>query len=503
MAFTLSVAAVTVALMISSIIVKPYVNIRRVKIGLYCAVAVAGAAVLLATGSVSVSEVAQGFTADTAVNPLKILALFLSMTLISVYLGDAGFFTLAAEKVFARSKGGAFKTFIALYFAVSVLTVFTSNDIIVLTFTPPVCIFAKKARVSPLPFLIGEFVAANTWSMALLIGNPTNVYLAGSAGISFFGYMKVMLLPAAAAGLSGLAALIILFRKQLFPAAGGKPAPLNPTGLTALNGTPKETPRADERVFEKTNETAPSNETIRPRGETILRGDETLRRGDGTMRRNDETLRRGDGERKARISKVPLAASLVTLVACIIILSVSSFIGAEMWLVCVISAAALTVFLFVYGLFAEKTAARVFHELKKAPYELIPFVLSMFVIVLALKKTGVTDALSDALVKNAKSDGFLFGTLAALCSNLLNNIPMSVLFEKIIGGKSVYATFGAVIGSNIGAFITPVGALAGIMWTKILNGEGVKLSFGKFALYGTFCAVFALAAACLALFIAL
>lgn len=496
MAFTLSVAAITVALMISSIIVKPYVNIRRVKIGLYCAVAVAGAAVLLATGSVSVSEVAQGFTADTAVNPLKILALFLSMTLISVYLGDAGFFTLAAEKVFARSKGGAFKTFIALYFAVSVLTVFTSNDIIVLTFTPPVCIFAKKARVSPLPFLIGEFVAANTWSMALLIGNPTNVYLAGSAGISFFGYMKVMLLPAAAAGLSGLAALIILFRKQLFPAAGGKPAPLNPTGLTALNGTPKETPRADERVFEKTNETAPSNETIRPRGETMRPGDETILRG-------DETLRRGDGERKARISKVPLAASLVTLVACIIILSVSSFIGAEMWLVCVISAAALTVFLFVYGLFAEKTAARVFHGLKKAPYELIPFVLSMFVIVLALKKTGVTDALSGALVKNAKSDGFLFGTLAALCSNLLNNIPMSVLFEKIIGGKSVYATFGAVIGSNIGAFITPVGALAGIMWTKILNGEGVKLSFGKFALYGTLCAVFALAAACLALFIAL
>ena len=59
MAFTLSVAAVTVALMISSIIVKPYVNIRRVKIGLYCAVAVAGAAVLLATGSVSVSEAVQ------------------------------------------------------------------------------------------------------------------------------------------------------------------------------------------------------------------------------------------------------------------------------------------------------------------------------------------------------------------------------------------------------------------------------------------------------------
>ena len=80
---------------------------------------------------------------------------------------------------------------------------------------------------------------------------------------------------------------------------------------------------------------------------------------------------------------------------------------------------------------------------------------------------------------------------------------MSVLFEEIIGGKCLYALYGAVIGSNLGAFITPVGALAGIMWTKILNGEGVKLSFGKFALYGTCCALPAILLSCLTLFITL
>ena len=76
---------------------------------------------------------------------------------------------------------------------VSVLTVFTSNDIIVLTFTPFICHFAKSARIDPLPYLVSEFVAANTWSMALIIGNPTNIYLMSGTGISFLSYTAKMI----------------------------------------------------------------------------------------------------------------------------------------------------------------------------------------------------------------------------------------------------------------------------------------------------------------------
>ena len=60
---------------------------------------------------------------------------------------------------------------------------------------------------------------------------------------------------------------------------------------------------------------------------------------------------------------------------------------------------------------------------------------------------------------------------------------MSVLFERIISGKNLAAVYGAVIGSNIGAFITPVGALAGIMWSKILAKYDIKMPFVKFLLY--------------------
>ena len=179
-----------------------------------------------------------------------------------------------------------------------------------------------------------------------------------------------------------------------------------------------------------------------------------------------------------------MVAALIALIGCIIALALSSVIGVEMWLISVGFAAALSVFNLVYGIIFGEGFLRAASGIRKSPWELVPFVISMFVIVLALYKSGATEKLSALLIGGENSDGITFGFLTAGLSNLLNNIPASVVMEKIIAGKSLAATFGAVIGTNIGAFITPVGALAGIMWNKILSGYGVKLPFYKFAAYG-------------------
>lgn len=423
MTLTVCIASITVAIMIAIVLIKPYIKIGTHKLGLYWVVCLVGALVMLLTGRISLQKVFEGITANTSVNPLKILTLFLSMTLLSVYLGDAGFFDYVADSVFLKTKGGALKLFLILYAVVSILTVFTSNDVIILTFTPPICIFAKKAKISPLPFLIGEFVAANTWSMMLIIGNPTNVYLAGSAGLTFTEYLSVMWLPAIAGGITGLAVIILLFRKQL---------------LAPVSRVSEEKPLSKHKLVKH---------------------------------------------------KTPLISALIHLILCIILLAISDVIGVEMWLICLILALSLTTFDVVYDLIVEKTAYPVWRSIKKEPYELIPFVLSMFIIVLALKECGFTDLLSDLLIGGNKLDGIKVGALSALSANLLNNIPMSVLFERIIASKSIPALYGAIIGSNVGAFITPVGALAGIMWNKILGEYGVKLPFIKFIAYGSAVAI--------------
>ena len=438
MPLSVIIAAITALLMIISVLVKPYLSFKKAKVGLYVLICAAGAACELIFGGLSLSDALAGISAASSVNPLKILALFLSMTLISVYLGDAGFFQLVADKTFALAKGKNLRLFIILYFVVSVLTVFTSNDIVILTFTPIICIFCKKANISALPFLIGEFVAANTWSMALIVGNPTNVYLAQSANISFTEYFKVMALPALAAGVAAFAILMLIFGKTL----------------------------ASKSVAAATDS-------------------------------------KDVGFSRARVNVPTMCAALAALIGVIVALALSDVLGFEMWIITVVFAAALTLFNIVYGLIRGEGVLRAASGIKKTPWELVPFILSMFIIVLSLEKSGATEKIAAALVQGDKLDGVSFGFLAAGLSNLLNNIPTSVITEKIIAGKSLYATYGAVIGTNIGAFITPVGALAGIMWNKILSHYNIKLPFWKFFLYGILVALPALFAATFSLFLVL
>ncbi len=436
---TIIIALLTVILMVVSVLTKPYIKIFNRKFGLYWIICLLGASAMLVFGCISFPKVINGITANSSVNPLKILTLFLSMTLLSVYLGDAGFFDYVADSVFLKTKGGKLKLFLILYAVVSILTVFTSNDVIILTFTPPICIFAKKAKISPLPFLLGEFVAANTWSMMLIVGNPTNIYLAQSAGISFAEYFSVMFLPAIFGGVTGLIMILLIFRKDLT-------SPVTDMHRRALLPSPTH---------------------------------------------------------HVTLHKAPMLVAMLHLVVCIILLAVSEYLGIEMWLICLMLALSLTTFDLIYDIAVVKSARPVWRSIKKEPYELVPFVLSMFVIVLALKESGAISMLTNLLVTHAKTDGILFGIYSALSANLLNNIPMSVMFESIISSTSIPAVYGAIIGSNVGAFITPVGALAGIMWSKILSEYGVKLPFLKFVKYGVTVAIPTLLVSCGALLLVL
>lgn len=420
----LIISLVTSAGMIAAVLVKPSVRIGKINIGLYWVVALVGAVVLIAAGFVNFGELGGALLSDSAINPVKILVLFISMTVLSIFLDEIGFFKYIANVTMRHAKSSQMRIFIYLYIIVSVLTVFTSNDIIVLTFTPFICYFAKNAKISPVPYLVGEFVAANTWSMLLIIGNPTNIYIATTFGIDFLSYMSVMALPALFAGLTSFGMLLVLFRKKLSE-------PISP-GIEVLN--------------------------IK--------------------------------------SKPLLVIGLVHLGGCIVLLTVSSYIGLEMWLITLGFMLSLFICTLVYKLIKHQPPRELWGCVRRAPWELIPFLLSMFVIVLAVDKYGITGALASFLSGGAGL--WSYGLFSTLFSNVINNIPMSVLFSSIISAApavSYGAVYASVIGSNIGAILTPVGALAGIMWMNLLKTQNVKFSFLSFVRYGVAIALPTLAAA--------
>ena len=88
MLFTLVVAGITGLGVCASVIFKPEIAIGKIRIGTYWIVSLAGAVVLLAFGAVSPADVACKFTENTAVNPLKILLLFFTITFLSVFLDE-------------------------------------------------------------------------------------------------------------------------------------------------------------------------------------------------------------------------------------------------------------------------------------------------------------------------------------------------------------------------------------------------------------------------------
>ena len=188
---------------------------KHLSVRIYWTAPLLGAAILLIGGWLPAREAVSGLLADSAVNPIQILVLFFSMTLMSIFLDEAGFFRYLASAVLRFAGSDQRKLFVLLYAAVSFLTVFTSNDIVVLTFTPFICFFAKNAEIDPVPYLFAEFVAANTWSMLFIIGNPTNIYLAAGNGIDFASYFRVMALPTLFGAVTSFALLWVLFRKKL------------------------------------------------------------------------------------------------------------------------------------------------------------------------------------------------------------------------------------------------------------------------------------------------
>ena len=79
---------------------------------------------------------------------------------------------------------------------------------------------------------------------------------------------------------------------------------------------------------------------------------------------------------------------------------------------------------------------------------------------------------------------------------------MTMMYSSILSGTSnmklVYAT---IMGSNIGALLTPVGALAGIMWMRILKENGIKYTFIDFMKNGLIITLFLLISCGISLFI--
>ncbi len=206
---------ITILAMMSSLIWFPKVKIYKFYLNTHWLIISTGAILMLFFGQINLYTLLNALWNESSMNPIKLIILFIFMTIISLFLDEVGFFKWLAYQLIDRVKGSQIRIFITVYTLTTVLTVFTSNDVIILTLTPLIIYFTKNVKLSPLPYLFGILTAANTWSLMLMIGNPTNIYIASQQNIDFMQYLQVMWLPALVAGFSGFILIYVIFRKKL------------------------------------------------------------------------------------------------------------------------------------------------------------------------------------------------------------------------------------------------------------------------------------------------
>ena len=112
---TIIISSITMIILITTIIIKPSITIKlkhkELTFQTFWMVCLVGAIVLLITGLVSKNSLKELTNFSEPMNPFKILILFISISILSIILEEAGFFELCAVHTLKKVKNSQKKLF--------------------------------------------------------------------------------------------------------------------------------------------------------------------------------------------------------------------------------------------------------------------------------------------------------------------------------------------------------------------------------------------------------
>jgi arsenical pump membrane protein len=136
---------------------------------------------------------------------------------------------------------------------------------------------------------------------------------------------------------------------------------------------------------------------------------------------------------------------------------------------------------------------------KEINWDIVIFMISIFLVVQGLKHTGLIDFMAHAFLNTVALPSVFSVLLPSLIvtvgASFMNNWPMTILGLLSIKQATITASMSAqtltslifsnVIGNNLGPHFFPLGSLAILMWLETMRRKGVTISLVDYLKVGS------------------
>jgi len=144
---------------------------------------------------------------------MNTIFLLLGMMIIIATLQLDGFFTIIARQTIDWSKTRT-RLLILITLVTGITSAFMVNDAVVLMFTPVIIQICRSLKLNPIPYLVAEILSSNIGSAMTITGNPQNMLIGLSSGITY-GSFLLHLLPISALGMALTVVVIkVIYKKE-------------------------------------------------------------------------------------------------------------------------------------------------------------------------------------------------------------------------------------------------------------------------------------------------
>jgi len=487
-------------------------------------------AILWASQCLGPTQIRDGIVGTEGVKPYNILILFFSLAYMAITLDVTGILQAAAFWVSNKGGSSGWKLYFYFYLMLTALSVLLGNDPVILSGTVFLVYYTSATQLEPMPWLIAEFSAANTASMVLFVGNPTNVVICEGFAINNVAFTAYTILPFLACNVACFLALAIQFRdKKHIPRQLRATGKLNPRGVLrdpggALVGSlilgsclvviiivsffnidvwKISLPFAVAKFifdfawdhYRFVTGKLPAHHT----SEDIKEDPATTDNDDPMLSEFKRAMtlppagEAGQPERRATFGSSERTRTN----------TVNTQLTSEITEKPTPSDSSETIQVFSgtrrhlkakHDLLAAHFPT-FFTALPRLPFALVPFAFSQFILIEALQHQGWIEVFADWLSKASHgqihSSIWLIGVIGVLMCNVAGtNIGATILLTKVVRAASLSsestraAGIALAVASNIGAVsFTFSASLAGLLWRAILKQKGITIHQTQFAFW--------------------